>query len=69
MREELILETIKQMVVKNKNNKVEPSDIVPYIDVKREFDMMLKNGLNELFKSGKIKTCRMINGTGIILCE
>lgn len=69
MREELILETIKQMVVKNKNNKVEPSDIVPYIDVKREFDMMLKNGLNELFKSGKIKTCRMINGTGIMLCE
>lgn len=69
MKEELILETIKQMVARNKNNKVEPSDIVPYIDVKREFDMMLKNGLNELFKSGKIKTCRMINGTGIILCE
>lgn len=69
MREELILETIKQMVAKNKDDKVEPSDIIPYIDVKREFDMMLKNGLNELFKSGKIKTCRMINGTGIILCE
>lgn len=69
MREELILETIKQMVAKNREDKVEPSDIVPYIDVKREFDMMLKNGLNELFKSGKIKTCRMINGTGIILCE
>ena len=69
MREELILETINQMVAKNKDDKVEPSDIIPYIDVKREFDMMLKNGLNELFKSGKIKTCRMINGTGIILCE
>lgn len=69
MREELILETIKKMVAKNKDDKVEPSDIVSYIDVKREFDMMLKNGLNELFKNGKIKTCRMINGTGIMLCE
>ena len=69
MREELILETIKQMVKKNKDDKVEPSNIVPYIDVKKEFDMMLKNGLNELFKSGKIKTCRMINGTGIMLCK
>lgn len=69
MKEELILETIKQMVVKNKNNKVEPSDIVSYIDVKKEFATMLKNGLNELFKSGKIKTCRMINDTGIMLCK
>lgn len=69
MKEELILETIKQMVAKNKNNKVEPSDIVSYIDVKKEFATMLKNGLNELFKSGKIKTCRMINGTGIMLSE
>lgn len=69
MREELILETIKQMVEKNKNNKLEPSDIVSYIDVKKEFATILKDGLNELFKSGKIKTCRMINGTGIMLCE
>lgn len=69
MREELILETIKQMVEKNKNNKVEPSDIVSYIDIKKEFATILKDGLNELFKSGKIKTCRMINGTGIMLCE
>ena len=69
MREELILETIKQMVKKNKDDKVEPSDIVPYIEIQREFATMLKDGLNELFKSGKIKTCRMINGTGIMLCE
>ncbi len=69
MREELILETIKQMVAKNKNNNVEPSDIVSYIDINKEFTQILKNGLNELFKSGKIKTCRLINGTGVMLCE
>ena len=69
MREELILETIKQMVKKNKDEKVGPSDIVPYIEIQREFATMLKDGLNELFKRGKIRTCRMINGTGIMLCE
>lgn len=69
MKEEFILETIKQMVAKKREDKVEPSDIVSYIDIKKEFAIMLKDGLNELFKSGKIKTCRMINGTGIILCE
>lgn len=69
MKEELILDTIKQMVAKKREDKVEPSDIVSYIDIKKEFAIMLKDGLNELFKSGKIKTCRMINGTGIILCE
>ena len=69
MKDELILDTIKQMVAKKREDKVEPSYIVSYIDVKKEFATMLNNGLNELFKSGKIKTCRMINGTGIILCE
>lgn len=48
MKEELILETIKQMVAKKREDKVEPSDIVSYIDVKKEFATMLKNGLNEL---------------------